>query len=195
MHWQWPIICKCTIYWVCDRVEMLPQNNCTQESQKLWPRRGCHNSHQRTSQLCKAVRPGYILGPPCILQHNIQCISTLSCRSLVLVALHTMLLQHILNRDQHAMGDHECLDEHNFQSAAHHVHWGCRKKTSCFTRQTVSVLNDARNMCLHGTVICIASNCSYLIKSLVEDSTDVPMTAFLIITQMLSFLTHPLLVI
>ena len=61
-------------------------------------------------------------------------------------ALHTTVTQHIQNTDPHDATDHECLDECASKSAPYHDCCGGMKRLPLFAGQTVSVLNNARNM-------------------------------------------------
>ena len=84
-----------------------------------------------------------------------------------------MLYQHVLcitvpqwirHTDPHANAEHDHLNEHAAQSTEYHDKQGCCKKPPFFAGQTVSVLNDARNLWLPATIICKAYNGSYLVQ-------------------------------
>ena len=106
-------------------------------------------------------------------------------------ALHATVPQDIQNTDPHAAPDQDHLNECASQSTTYHYCCGCKKKSPLIARQTVSFLNNARNLWLPVTIIQEASNGSYLVKLLVEDSTTVPTATFMNVTQMSSVQIHP----
>ena len=78
--------------------------------------------------------------------------------------LCTTIPQQIRHTDPHANAEHDHLNQHAAQSAEYHNQWGCHKKPPFFASQTVSVLNDDRNLWLPSTIICKANNGSYLVQ-------------------------------
>ena len=86
-------------------------------------------------------------------------------------ALCTTVPQYIRNTDPHA--NHNAI-----QSTEYHNQQGCCKKPPFFAHQTISVINDVRNIWLppsSSTKPIMAYTCS---KSLVVESTDVLITTF-----------------
>ena len=77
--------------------------------------------------------------------------------------LHTTVPQQIRYTDPHADAECDHLSQHVVQSADYRDQWGCHKKPPLFAGQTISVLNDMRNLWLPATIICKASNGSYLV--------------------------------
>ena len=78
--------------------------------------------------------------------------------------LCTTVPQWIRYTDPHANAACHCLNQHATQSAEYHDQQGCHKKPPFFTSQTISVLNDARNLWLPATIISKANNGSYWVQ-------------------------------
>ena len=76
-----------------------------------------------------------------------------------------------------------------FHAAAIHDHTGCCKKAPLFAGQTVSVINNDSILWLPATLVYAVNHSSYIVKVVVELSTDEYETTFVDITQMLSSLT------
>ena len=108
-------------------------------------------------------------------------------------ALCTTVPQMINHQDPHVAAKCERLEDYVVQSASNHDHTGCHKKALLHAGQTVSVLNNDRILWLPSTVVCAADHGSYIIKVLVELSTDKHQTTFMNVSQMLSNQTclHP----
>ena len=69
----------------------------------------------------------------------------------------TTVPQQIRHTDPHADAEHDHLNQCATQSAEYHDQQGCSKKPPFFTGQTVSVLNDTKNMWLPAIIICKAN--------------------------------------
>ena len=80
-------------------------------------------------------------------------------------ALHTTGPQQIRYTDLHANAECDHLYLCAAQSAEYHDQQGCCKKPPFFASQTVSVLNDTRNLWLPATIICKANNGSSLVQA------------------------------
>ena len=78
--------------------------------------------------------------------------------------LCTIVPQWIRYTDPHADALYDHLNQCATQSAECHDQRGCCKKPPFFAGQMVFVLNDTRNLWLPATIICKASNGSYLVK-------------------------------
>ena len=108
-------------------------------------------------------------------------------------ALCTTVPQWIRHTDPHANAECDNLNQHATQSKEYHDQQGSCKKAPFFSCQTISAINDVRNLWLppsSSTKPIIAYTWS---KSLVVDSTDVLMTTFENIIQMMSNQIHPTL--
>ena len=77
--------------------------------------------------------------------------------------LHTTVPQWIRHADPPADAEHDHLNQHATQSAEYNSQWGCCKKPPFFASQTISVLNDARNLWLPAIIFHKANNGSYLV--------------------------------
>ena len=78
--------------------------------------------------------------------------------------LHTTVPQWIRHTDLHANAECDHLNQCATQSTEYHNQWGCYKKPPFFAGQTVSVLNDTRNLWLPATIISKANLGSYLVQ-------------------------------
>ena len=78
--------------------------------------------------------------------------------------LHTTVPQQIRHTNPHAEAEHDHLNQCAAQSTEYHDQQSCHKKPSFFTGQTLSVLNDTRNLWLPATIIHKANNSSYLFQ-------------------------------
>ena len=78
--------------------------------------------------------------------------------------LHTTVPLCIIHNNPHANAECDHLSQHATQSAEYRDQLGCHKKPPFFASQTVSVLNDARNLWLPATIICKVNNGFYLVE-------------------------------
>ena len=78
-------------------------------------------------------------------------------------AIQTTVPQRIMHKDPQAAADQDHLNDHATQSATY-IDCHCKPKSPLYAGQTVSILNDAKTLCLPDTVIHQAKHGSYLVQ-------------------------------
>ena len=112
---------------------------------------------------------------------------------LYLWVLCTTVPQWIRHTNPHANAEHDHLNQCATQSTEYHNQWSCHKKPPFFAGQTISVLNDTRNLWLPATIICKANNGSFLVQVIGSGQYRCAHDHIWDIIQMLSNQIHPTL--
>ena len=130
-----------------------PQHQCTYELPKKWPNRRCCEDHQQTPYPCRVLMTWPMSSPPGIQQHTHWCTPVLFFRNAVPVSTMYNCATTYMAHKTHATTNCNCHNQHVSLRATYHNYHGWRKKSQLFTGQSVSVLNDAKNLWLPGTII------------------------------------------